>query len=114
MMLSESLKGVVSQTLCKKVGGGRVAALEILIVTGAMSSLIREKKTHQIESTMQTSKSEGMTLLSEILADYVKRGIVDPKEAYVKAVDKKSFLSTLENMKYNTQRLVDSLGGTHH
>jgi twitching motility protein PilT len=114
MMLAESLKGVVSQTLCKKVGGGRIAALEILVITPAMASMIREKKTHQIESTMQTSKGEGMTLLSEVLAEYVKKGVVDAKEAYIKAVDKKTFISTLENLKYNMKPLMDFIAGAHH
>jgi len=109
VMLSESLKGVVSQTLCKKVGGGRVAAIEILIVTSAIANLIREGKTFQIPSTQQTSKGEGMTILSEVLADFVKRGIVDAKEAYVKAVDKKGFIQTLESMKYNVGTLMAQL-----
>ena len=52
IMVSESLKGVVSQTLCKKKGGGRIAALEILICTSAIANMIREKKTHQIPSLM--------------------------------------------------------------
>ena len=54
VMLSETLKGVVAQTLCKKVGGGRVAAFEILIVNSAIANLIREAKTFQIPSLMQT------------------------------------------------------------
>jgi twitching motility protein PilT len=53
IMLSETLKGVIAQTLCKKIGGGRIAALEVLIVTGAVSNLIREAKTFQIPSIMQ-------------------------------------------------------------
>ncbi|CAN0593564.1 unnamed protein product, partial [Laminaria digitata] len=59
-MLSESLKGVVAQTLCKKIGGGRVACLEILVVNNAVSNLIREGKTFQIPSIMQTNKGIGM------------------------------------------------------
>ena len=59
VMLSESLKGVISQTLCKKIGGGRVAALEVLIVTSAISNLIREAKTFQIQSMMQVGKAVG-------------------------------------------------------
>jgi twitching motility protein PilT len=57
MMLAESLIGVISQTLCKRKGGGRIAALEVLLVTPAVSNLIREGKTFQIQSTMQTSKA---------------------------------------------------------
>ncbi len=109
MMLSDSLKGVVSQTLCKKVGGGRVAALEILLINSAVANLIREKKTHQILSVQQTGKAEGMTLLSEVLAEYVKKGIVDGREGYIKAVDKKGFLIALENLKFNVQGLMNQL-----
>ena len=57
IMLSESLKGVIAQTLCRKIGGGRVAALEVLIATQAVSNLIREGKTFQIPSMMQVGKS---------------------------------------------------------
>ena len=58
-MLSESLRGVIAQTLCKKIGGGRIAALEVLIVTSAVSNLIREGKTFQIPSIMQVGKASG-------------------------------------------------------
>ena len=70
-MLSESLKGVISQTLCKKIGGGRVAALEVLIVTSAISNLIREAKTFQIQSMMQVGKAIGMVTLNDALMDLV-------------------------------------------
>ena len=60
IMLSESLKGVIAQTLCRKIGGGRVAALEVLLVTGAVANLIREGKTFQIPSIMQVNKAIGM------------------------------------------------------
>ena len=66
-MLSESLKGVISQNLLKKIGGGRVAAMEVLIVTAAISNLIREGKTFQIPSLMQTGKKQGMILLNDAL-----------------------------------------------
>jgi twitching motility protein PilT len=88
MMLSTSLKGVIAQNLLKKKGGGRVAALEVLVVNNAVSSLIREGKTTQIMSIMQTAKKEGMTLLNEELARLTKEGIVEPAEAYRKSVDK--------------------------
>ena len=60
IMLSESLRGVIAQTLCRKIGGGRVAALEVLIANGAVSNLIREGKTFQIPSLMQVGKAIGM------------------------------------------------------
>jgi len=109
VMLSESLRGVVSQTLCKRVGGGRVAVLEILIVTSAVANLIREGKTFQIPSVQQMAKNEGMSLQHEVLAEMVKKGIIEGKEAYIKAVDKKGFIGALENMKYNVAPLLASV-----
>lgn len=88
IMLSSTLKGVIAQNLLKRKGGGRVAALEVLVVNSAVSSLIREGKTSQIMSIMQTAKKEGMTLLNEQLAKFVKDDIVEAEEAWRKAVDK--------------------------
>lgn len=88
VMLSESLKGVIAQTLLPKKGGGRVAALEILIVTPAISNLIREGKTFQIPSAMQTGKANGMVMLNDALFALVQKGLVEPRDAYLKAVDK--------------------------
>jgi twitching motility protein PilT len=101
VMLSESLKGVIAQTLLPKKGGGRIAALEILIVTPAISNLIREGKTYQIASSMQTGKNIGMVLLNESMIDLVKKGIVEAKDAYIKAIDKTGFeaLLTRNNLK---------------
>lgn len=90
-MLSESLKGVVAQTLLKKKGGGRVAALEILVVTSAISNLIREGKTFQIPSIMQTGKSLGMRTLNDALLDLVKSNTVEAQEAYDRSPQKKEF-----------------------
>ena len=95
-MLSESLKGVVSQVLCKKIGGGRVAAREILLVTPAVSNLIREGKTFQIPSIMQTSKRIGMITMNDTLLDLVEKKLVEPKEAYMKSVDKSAFMNSLK------------------
>ena len=87
-MLSESLKGVVAQNLLRKIGGGRVAAMEILIVTLAISNMIREGKTFQLPSLMQTGKKHGMVLLNDCLLKLVKDKLVEPGEAYSKANDK--------------------------
>src|SRR5581483_7250159 len=70
-MLSESLKGVVSQTLCKRLGGGRVAAYEVLIATPAVSNMIREGKTYQLQGVMQTQRAAGMVTLNDALVDLV-------------------------------------------
>jgi twitching motility protein PilT len=101
-MLSESLKGVISQVLCKKIGGGRVAAREILLVTPAISNLIREGKTFQIPSIMQTSKRLGMITMNDTLLDLVERKLVEPKEAYMKSVDKASFITQLKAKGHDT------------
>ena len=96
VMLSESLKGVISQTLCKKIGGGRVAAREILLATPAISNLIREGKTFQIPSILQTSKKAGMVTLNDALLKLVDEGLVEPKEAYMKGVDKAGLLAAFK------------------
>jgi len=96
VMLSESLKGVVSQTLCKRLSGGRVAAREILLTTPAVSNLIREGKTFQIPSIMQTSKQLGMVTLNDALLDLVERKEISPDEAYVKSVEKAGLQASLK------------------
>ena len=101
-MLSESLKGVVSQVLCKKIGGGRVAAREILLVTPAISNLIREGKTYQIPSIMQTSKRLGMITMNDTLFELVESKQVEPKEAYMRSVDKGSFINKLREKGFDT------------
>jgi twitching motility protein PilT len=98
VMLSESLRGVISQTLCRKVGGGRVAALEVLIVTPAVSNLIREAKTFQIQSLMQVGKAMGMVTLNDALLELVNKKLVAPDEAYAKAVDKAGIEAPLKRL----------------
>ncbi|WP_304608709.1 type IV pilus twitching motility protein PilT [Hyalangium versicolor] len=96
MMLSESLKGVISQTLCKKIGGGRVAAQEVLLCTSSVSNLIREGKTFQIPSVMQTSRGAGMVMLNEALLELAKKKLVTPTEAFTKSVARSEMKSMLE------------------
>ena len=95
-MLSSSLKGVVAQTLLKKKGGGRVAALEILIVNPAVSNLIRDGKTFQIPSIMQTHGRDGMVMLNDAILRLVMNGLVDATEAMSKAIDKKDLAEKLK------------------
>jgi len=91
-MLSESLKGVVCQQLLKTVDGhGRVAALEIMLGTPAIANLIREGKTFQIPSIIQTAKKDGMQLMDQHLLDLLKTKQINPEEAYRCAIDKKMF-----------------------
>ena len=96
VMLSESLKGVIAQTLCKKLGGGRVAAREILLTTPAVSNLIREGKTFQIPSIIQTSKQLGMLTLNDALVELVEKKEISPDEAYVKSVEKAGLAASLK------------------
>jgi twitching motility protein PilT len=103
VMLSESLRGVISQTLCRKIGGGRIAALEVLIVTSAVSNLIREGKTFQIPSIMQVGKALGMVSLNDALMDMVSKKLVTAEEAYVKSVDKTSFEGLLKRANIDTR-----------
>jgi twitching motility protein PilT len=91
-MLSESLRAVISQTLCKtKDGAGRVAAHEIMIATPAIRNLIREAKVAQMYSTIQTSQGVGMQTLDQNLMELVKRNVITNAEARTKAVSKESF-----------------------
>ena len=94
-MLSESLKGVISQVLLKKIGGGRVPAREILITNAAVSNLIREGKTFQLMSIIQTNKKLGMISLNDSLCQLIDQKLVDPEEAYMKAADKTSMETML-------------------
>jgi twitching motility protein PilT len=96
VMLSESLRGVIAQTLCRKVGGGRIAALEVLLVNNAISNLIREGKTFQIPSIMQVNKAAGMVTLNDSLIELVRSGKVAPEEALAKAIDKSGFETALK------------------
>ena len=112
VMLSESLKGVISQVLCKKVGGGRVAAREVLLSIPAVSNLIREGKTFQIPSIMQTSKRLGMLMLNDALIALVDSGEVAPAEAYQKASDKAGMIVMLKQRSHDTSFLdAPEMGG---
>ena len=90
-MLSESLRAVIAQTLLKKIGGGRVAAHEIMIATPAIRNLIREDKVAQMYSAIQTGQSMGMQTLDQCLQDMVAKGIVSKQDAKMKAMNKDAF-----------------------
>ena len=88
-MLSISLKGVVCQALLKKKDGlGRVAALEIMVGTTGIANNIREGKTYQIPTLIQTGANLGMQTLNGHLLKLVEAGVVEPREAYHNSVDK--------------------------
>lgn len=90
-MLSESLRAVIAQTLLKKIGGGRVAAHEIMIGTPAIRNLIRENKVAQMYSAIQTGQGIGMQTLDQCLQDLVAKGIVSKQDAKMKAMSKDDF-----------------------
>lgn len=90
-MLSESLRAVISQTLCRKIGGGRVAAHEIMMGTPAIRNLIREDKVAQMYSAIQTSQNVGMQTLDQCLKDVQAKGLISKEEARRKAAKNDDF-----------------------
>ena len=90
-MLSESLRAVISQTLLKRVGGGRIAAHEIMIGTAAIRNLIREGKIAQMYSAIQTGQAAGMQTLDQCLTDLLRKSLVTREEARYKAQNKEAF-----------------------
>jgi twitching motility protein PilT len=90
-MLSESLRSVISQTLLKRVGGGRVAAHEIMVGVPAIRNLIREDKVAQMYSSIQTGQGYGMQTLDQCLADLVKKGVITRESARSRAMNKADF-----------------------
>jgi twitching motility protein PilT len=95
--LADGLRAVVAQTLFKRIDRkGRVAALEILIANPAVRNLIREGKTHQIPSMIQTGKKYGMVLLDDSIMDLFKKGIISADEAYAKSNEKGRFRAMLK------------------
>lgn len=90
-MLSESLRAVIAQTLLKRIGGGRIAAHEIMIGTAAIRNLIREDKVAQMYSAIQTGQQYGMQTLDQCLHDLLQRGIISKQDAKMRAVSKDDF-----------------------
>jgi twitching motility protein PilT len=84
------------------MGGGRVPVLEILITTPSVSNLIREAKIFQIPSIMQTGKRYGMCLMNESFTDLVRRKVVEPQEAYAKAMDKPGLINLFKKNAIDT------------
>ncbi len=90
-MLSESLKAVISQTLLKKIGGGRIAAHEIMVGTPAIRNLIRENKIPQMYSAIQTGQALGMQTLDQNLQELIQKGLITKQDAAMKAANKADF-----------------------
>lgn len=109
-MLSQTLKAVVAQQLLPKRGGGRVGAYEVMFCTPAMSNMIREGKTHLLESMIQMGSRQGMIAMDDALRSLVKDGTVDGEDAYSKSVNKDEFRKFLEKFELEIGGSV-KLGG---
>jgi twitching motility protein PilT len=96
--LAETLKGVISQMLCKKKAGGRIMALEILMGSYALSANIREGKLQQIPNFIQMGRKEGMCSLNDSLLELLARDIIDPTEAYQKAIAKDELIKRMASL----------------
>jgi twitching motility protein PilT len=91
------MEGVVSQQLLPKLGGGRCAAIEIMMGTPAIKNLIREGKTHQMYSSIETGANVGMQTLDSSLAAHFRNGYCSYEECLMRAVDKESFARLARN-----------------
>lgn len=98
VMLAESLRGVLSQQLIPRIdGNSRVVATELMLNTGAISTLIREAKMHQINSSIQTGAKLGMRLMDQSLLELVESHQIDPNEALTRANDKNTFVNAIRS-----------------
>jgi twitching motility protein PilT len=98
-MLAETLKGVIAQQLLIRADGqGRVIAVEILVGTTALANLVREGKTYQIPSLIQTGRREGMQTMDQAILEHLRSKQITPQEAYRKAIDKAIYRQYLERL----------------
>ncbi len=105
-LLASALKGVIAQNLVKRIGGGRVAAMEILISNTPIAANVREGKTHQLTSAMQMGAKQGMVLLNDSLLNLVMEKVVDPQVALQKATDKDDLLKKFHAVGLSVQALT--------
>ncbi len=96
VQLSNTLEAVVAQQLCPRMGGGRVAAIEIMIATSAIRNLIREGKTYQIYSALETGAQFGMQTMDKVLADLYRTGKITNEEALARAIDRENYKRFLQ------------------
>jgi len=108
-LLASTLLGVMAQTLCRKVEGGRVLAPEILVCTPGIRSNIRDGKTHVIPSSIQTGKNLGMVTLEDSLLRLVTDSIISPKEGYLQSIDKPFFEQKLESEGFELNKSIVEL-----
>jgi twitching motility protein PilT len=108
-LLSDTLRGVIAQRLLKRLDGkGRIAAMEILVGTPACSALIREGKTHQLPTVMQTGRKYGMVYGDDALEELVKGQMVAPEDAFESAEEKERFLPYLKKVPEEYRELLES------
>jgi len=91
VQLSNTLEAVVAQQLLPRLGGGRVAAIEIMVATAGIRNLIREGKSHQIYSALETGAQYGMQTMDKVLADMHRNGLITEEEALARAIDRENF-----------------------
>lgn len=96
VQLSNTLEAVIAQQLCPRIGGGRVAAIEIMIATSAVRNLIREGKTYQIYSALETGAQFGMQTMDKVLADLCKAGKITNEEGLARAIDRENYKRFLQ------------------
>jgi twitching motility protein PilT len=97
VLLANTIEAVFAQQLIPMVGGGRVAAIEVMLANAAIRNLIREGKTHQIYSIMETQSGQGMITMDRALADLHRNGYITYEEAVNRAMDKENFVQLLKS-----------------
>ncbi len=102
LALADNLRGVVAQVLLPRIGGGRVAAREVLLNTAAVAGVIAEGKTSQLPMAIEGGRRLGMVPLNDALVSYVQNGVVDAREAYRHATDRPTFLALLKRQGVDT------------
>ena len=102
MSLAQCLRGVVTQVLLRKSGGGRVAAREVLLNTPMAASLLAEGRTAQLPLAIEGGRKHGMVPLNDALVGFVQSGVVDVREAYRRAADRAGLLDLLKRQGIDT------------
>lgn len=97
VLLANTIEAVFAQQLIPMIGGGRIAAIEVMLANAAIRNLIREGKTHQIYSIMETNAGQGMITMDRVLADLHRNGYISFEEAVNRAMDKENFMQLLKN-----------------
>jgi twitching motility protein PilT len=98
VQLSNSIEAVVAQQLLPLLGGGRIGAIEIMVATSAIRNLIREGKTYQILSAIETGTQYGMQPMDKVLADLHKSGMVSYEEAVLRSIDRENFTRLVKGL----------------